>query len=65
LQREECLLHVLSAKKARRLSLGVPVLDDIFPGFESGDFVVLHGSNASFLFFSLCVRCELPLEKGG
>lgn len=58
-------MPVLSAEKTRCLSLGVPVLDDIFPGFEPGDFVVLQGGHVSFVPFALCVRCELPLEKGG
>jgi hypothetical protein len=34
-------LSVLSAERVRRLSLGVPVVDEVFPGFESGDFAVL------------------------
>jgi RecA/RadA recombinase len=55
----------LSAQKIRRLSLGVSVLDDIFPGFETGNFAVLHGDSASFISFLLCVRAQLPHEKGG
>jgi len=62
---EECGLSVLSAKKVRRLSLGVPVLDDVFQGFEFGDFVVLHGHAVSFITFVLSVRCQLPPNKGG
>jgi RecA/RadA recombinase len=55
----------LSAQKIRRLSLGVSVLDDIFPGFETGNFAVLHGDSASSILFLLCVRAQLPPEKGG
>jgi hypothetical protein len=40
-------------------------LDNVFPGFELGEFVALHGSNASHASFVLCVRSELPPEKGG
>jgi len=58
-------LSVLSAERVRRLSLGVSVLDDVFPGFEVGDFVVLYGDAASFMSFVLCVRCQLPPESGG
>lgn len=58
-------MSVLSAEKVRRLSLGVSVLDDVFLGFEAGDFAVLHGDNVCSLTFALCVRCELPPEKGG
>jgi len=65
LKREECILSVLAAEKVRRLSLGVPVLDDVFPGFELGDFAVLYGHAVSFIVFDLCVRCQLPPNKGG
>ncbi|MEM3765838.1 MAG: hypothetical protein QXU46_02280 [Candidatus Bathyarchaeia archaeon] len=58
-------MSILSAERVRRLSLGVPVLDDVFPGFEVGDFVVLYGANVSFTSFVLCVRCMLPLDRGG
>jgi len=58
-------LSVLSAEKVRYLSLGVSVLDEIFPGFELGDFAVLHGHTASFMSFVLSVRCQLPPNKGG
>ena len=58
-------MSVLSAQKIRRLSLGVSVLDDIFLGFEAGNFAVLHGDSASFISFLLCVRAQLPPEKGG
>jgi RecA/RadA recombinase len=65
LKHGECSLSVLSAQKVRRVSLGVSVVDDIFPGFEAGDFAVLHGESASFMSFLLCVRAQLPPEKGG
>jgi hypothetical protein len=65
LQHEAPALSVLSAEKVRRLSLGVSVLDDVFPGFEAGDFIVLHGDNVRSLAFALCVHCELAPEKGG
>lgn len=41
------------------------MLDEVFPGFELGDFVVLHGDAASFMSFVLSVRCQLPPNKGG
>jgi hypothetical protein len=65
LKQEECGLSVLSAEKVRCLSLGVSVLDDVFQGFELGDFVVLRGRTGSFISFVLAVRCQLPPSKGG
>jgi hypothetical protein len=65
LQLGELALPVLSTKRVRRLSLGVPVVDDVFPGFEAGDFAVLYGDRISFMAFALCVRCVLPSERGG
>lgn len=58
-------MSVLSAEKIRGLSLGVSVLDDVFSGFELGDFVVVHGHSISFMSFVLCVRCQLSSSKGG
>jgi hypothetical protein len=65
LKHEELALSILSAEKVRRLSLGVSVLDDVFPGFKLGDFVVLYGDAVSFITFVLSVRCALPPVKGG
>ena len=58
-------MSVLSAERVRRLSLGVPAVDEVFPGFESGDFVVLYGDDALLMSFVLCVRCVLPRDVGG
>lgn len=58
-------LPVLLTESVRRLSLGVPVVDDVFPGFEGGDFGVLYGNGVSFLSFVLCVRGVLPRSMGG
>lgn len=58
-------MRILSAKKVRRLSLGVPTLDGVFPGFELGDFVILIGSAASFMSFVFSVRGQLPPKRGG
>lgn len=40
-------------------------MDDVFPGFENGDFVVLYGDDALFMSFVLCVRCVLPRDRCG
>jgi len=64
LKREKYTLPVLPTKN-RCLSLNLPVSDDVFLGFETGDSVVLYGDAASFMLFVLCVHCELPFDKGG
>jgi hypothetical protein len=61
----ELSMSVLSMNEVRRLSLGFPVLDDVFPGLEFGDFAVLHGSSVSFMFSTLSVRCQLPFARDG
>jgi hypothetical protein len=48
-----------------RLSLGVPVVDEVFPGFESGNFAVLYGDDAVPMSFILCIRSVLPCDRGG
>lgn len=58
-------MSILSANRLRCLSLGFPTLDDVFPGFELGDFVVLRGSAASFMSFVLSVQAQLSFEQGG
>jgi len=58
-------MSILPANKPRRLSLGFPKLDNVFPGFELGDFAVLHGNAASFISFVMSVRSQLPHKSGG
>jgi hypothetical protein len=41
-------------------------IDDVFSGFEVGDFAVLHGTTAVLpLSLLLCVRAHLPPQLGG
>ena len=41
-------------------------INQLFPGFASGDFAFLHGSRAvSSLAFLLCIRAQLPPQLGG
>jgi len=58
-------MSILSTNNLRRLSLGFPTVDDVFPGFELGDFAVLRGNAASFMSFVLSVRSQLPPARGG
>jgi hypothetical protein len=48
------------------LSLNMRNVNELFPGFATGDFAVLYGS-ASVLSLSalLCVRAQLPPQLGG
>ena len=41
-------MPVSATKLTSCLSLGFPVLDTVFPGFELGDFAVLNGNISSF-----------------
>lgn len=57
-------MEVLAESK-RSLKVGVPLVDDVFPGFRKGDFAVICGNEARLLGFVLCVRCVSPRELGG
>ena len=57
-------MSVLAAEKVRYLSLGVHGLDEVFSGFELGEFVILYGNAASSMSFTLSVRSQLPAEHG-
>ena len=60
------VVTALSRKSNRVLVLGIPKIDEIFPGFQSGDFTVLAGRPlCTMLSFLLSVRCQLPFRKGG
>lgn len=58
-------MSILSTNKLRRLSLGFPTLDDVFTGFEPGDFAVIRGNAVSFILSVLSIRAQLPSECGG
>ena len=48
------------------LSLNIRNVNDLFPGFEIGDFAVLYGSHSvQSLVSLLCVRAQLPPQLGG
>jgi hypothetical protein len=48
------------------LSLNMRNINQLFPGFASGDFAFLHGSHAvSSLASLLCIRAQLPPQLGG
>jgi len=60
------VVTALSRKHNRVLALGIPKLDEVFPGFQRGEFAVLVGRPLStMLSFLLSVRCQLPFRKGG
>lgn len=45
-------------------SLNMPIVDELFPGFLTGDFAVINGSSSA-LTSLLCVRAQLPTQIGG
>src|SRR4030042_1557622 len=48
------------------LSLNMPGVDELFPGFLPGDFALLYGSPSVISLTSLlCVRAQLPFQLGG
>jgi hypothetical protein len=48
------------------LSLNMPGVDELFPGFAPGDFAVLYGSPSIITLTSLlCIRAQLPTQLGG
>jgi len=56
----------LSRNFNRALALGIPKIDDVFPGFQRGDFAVLYGHPICMALLRILeVRCQLPLRKGG
>jgi hypothetical protein len=57
---------VLTQAPPRPLSFNMRGIDEVFPGFLSGDFAVLYGSPAvTSLISLLCVRAQLPVQLGG
>jgi hypothetical protein len=47
-------------------SFNMPGVDELFPGFASGDFAVLYGSPSVISLTSLlCIRAQLPAQLGG
>jgi len=48
------------------LSLNMPGVDELFPGFALGEFAVLYGSPSVISLTSLlCIRAQLPVQLGG
>jgi len=58
-------LPTISYRNVARLSLGIQVVDEVFPGLEPREFAVLHGSASNLMLFELCVRSQLPPSRGG
>jgi len=48
------------------LTLDIPNIDELFPGFAIGNFALLYSTSAVLpLSFLLCVRAQLPNQLGG
>jgi hypothetical protein len=60
------VLKRLFGFRVPRLGFGLEKIDDLFPGFELGDFGVLYGlPTCLYLSLLLCVRCQLSRRRGG
>lgn len=63
---QQTILEVRPARAQSLLSLNMPSVDNLFPGFAPGDFAVLYGSPSVTSFTSLlCIRAQLPVQLGG
>jgi len=61
-----CVVTTLPKKSNRALAIGIPKIDEAFPGFQRSNFAVLFGhSTCKRLLFLLCVRSQLSWKKGG
>ena len=48
------------------LTLNIRNIDELFPGFATGDLALLYGTSAVLPLSSLlCVRAQLPIQLGG
>jgi hypothetical protein len=57
---------IKTLKQKQLLSLNNQNVNQLFPGFTSGDFAVLYGSQSVLSLSSLlCVRAQLPTQLGG
>jgi hypothetical protein len=57
---------VKSVPSSTFLSLNMGNVNALFPGFQAGDFALIHGSNAVHsLVTLLSVRAQLPTQLGG
>ena len=51
---------------AANLSFNLPDVDGLFPGFKPGDFAVIYGpQSVTSLVTNLCIRAQLPQQRGG
>ena len=54
------------AEENQLLSLNTQQLNQLFPGFNIGDFAIVYGSKSVLSLSSLlCVRAQLPVQLGG
>ena len=59
------MISLLTTDK-QALSFGIQSIDQAFQDFKLGNFTVLYDHPIyKNLIFRLCVRCQLPREKGG
>jgi hypothetical protein len=63
---QKLILKTQLAQPTTLLNFKVPELDELFPGFTSGDFAIVYGPQSVTSFMSrLCVQAQLPKKLGG
>lgn len=63
---QNAVVTVLPRSSQMLFSLSMRNVDEIFPGFEAGDFAVVYGlQSVQSLTSLLCIRAQLPSQIGG
>ena len=56
----------ITQSTAKPFTFNLPDIDGLFPGFKAGDFAVVFGTQSvTSLMSKLCIRAQLPANKGG
>ena len=66
MQQQLMIKSSISQTTLSRFTFNIPDIDNLFPGFKTGDFAVLYGpQTVTSIATSLCARAQLPNRLGG